>query len=143
MKMTTAIQALFHCAPTESIGIATVTEAVAGQAVTIDLSGEAACVAGHLGQTEYLIVGDRVLTLRTVAGIIVIGRLRAADEAPAPRMEQRGGRLRVQAPESVCLQAGENRIEVHADGRIALDGKQITGQASGPVRLLGSTIELN
>ena len=141
--MTSTIQAFFHSAPAESIGIATVTEAVAGQAVTIDPGGQAASVAGHLSQAEYLKAGDRVLTLSTDAGIIVAGRLRAADEAPAPRMEHRDGRLLVQAPESVCLQAGENRIEVHADGRIALNGKQITGQASERIQLTGSEIQLN
>jgi hypothetical protein len=46
-------------------------------------------------------------------------------------------------PCPVRLQAGENWIEVHADGRIELDGRQITGMAEGRLRLQGSTIELN
>ena len=40
------------------------------------------------------------------------------------------------------LQAGDNWIEVHADGRIVLDGQNITGLAADKVRLLGQTIEL-
>jgi hypothetical protein len=137
------IQALFQSAPAGSAGVATVTDARDGQAVTIDLSGTPIPVAGHLSQVEALHTGDRVLTLRTEAGVIVAGRLRAANEAPAPRLEAADGRLRLEAPESVRLQAGDHRIEVHADGRIEIDGRLITGHARERIRLQGATIELN
>ncbi len=141
--MTSNIYKLFQSAPTDNAAIATVLEVEDGQATVVDLSGTLCPVTGHLSQVETLKAGDRVLTIRTATGMIVTGRLRAGDEAPAPRLEEQDGRLLVEATQSVRLQAGENWIEVHADGRIELDGQQITGLAEGRMRLQGSTIELN
>lgn len=141
--MKSNIYELFKSAPADNAGVAIVLEAENGQATVIDLDGTPCPVAGHLSQVEALKEGDRVLTVRTAAGIIVTGRLRAGDEAAAPRLEGKDGRLLVEAPQSVRLQAGETWIEVHADGRIVLDGQQITGLAEGRIRLQGSTIELN
>ncbi len=111
--------------------------------MVVDQNGTPFPVAGHLSQVESLKEGDRILTICTATGIIVAGRLRAGNEAAAPRLEEQDGRLLVEASKSVRLQAGENWIEVHADGRIELDGRQITGLAEGCVRLQGSTIEFN
>ena len=141
--MPTNIQALYQSAPAGSIGVATVIDARNGQAVAIDLSGTSLPVAGHLSQVEALAVGDRVLTIRTDAGMIVAGRLRARSESPAPRWEATDGRLQVEASECVCLQAGKHRIEVHADGRIELDGRRISGQAAEQIQLSGPEIKLN
>ncbi len=141
--MKSNIQALFQSAPTDGAGIATVLETENGQATVIDLSGTPCPVAGHLSRVETLKTGDRVLTVRTAAGMIVAGRLRGENESPAPRLEEKDGRLLVEAPKSVRLQAGQNWIEVHDDGRIEFDGQQITGKAEGRLRLQGSTIELN
>lgn len=141
--MTSNIHQLFQSVPTDSIGMANVLEAKNGQATMINLDGVSYPVTAHLSQVEMLKTGDRVMTIRTATEVIVAGRLRAGDESPAPRLEERDGHLLVEAPTSIRLQAGQNRIEVHADGRILLDGKQITGLASGRMRLQGSTIELN
>jgi hypothetical protein len=137
------IYELFKSAPTDNAAIATVLEVEDGQAMVIDLGDTPCPVAGHLSQVEALKEGDRILALRTATGFVVAGRLRAGGEDPAPRLEEQDGRLLVEAPKSVRLQAGENWIEVHADGRIELDGRQITGMAEGRLRLQGSTIELN
>jgi len=141
--MTSNIQALFQSATDGSAGIATVVETKDGQAVTIDSCGTSYPVVGHLSQVESLAVGDRVLVFRTDAGMIVAGRLRAIGEAPAPRLEATDGRLLVEAANSVRLQAGKNRIEVHADGRIELDGQRISGQAAGQIQLSSAEIKLN
>jgi hypothetical protein len=141
--MKSNIYELFKSAPTDKAAIAKVLEAEDGQATVVDLGGTPCPVAGHLSQVEALKEGDRILTIHTPTGIIVAGRLRATNEAPTPRLEEQDGRLLVEAPKSVRLQAGENWIEVHADGRIELDGRQITGMAEGRLRLQGSTIELN
>lgn len=140
--MKSNIQSLFQSAP-DNAGIAIVLQTENGQAAVIDLSGAPRPVAGHLSQVEVLKEGDRIVTIRTSAGIIVAGRLRGENETPAPRLEEQDGRLVVEAPESVRLQAGDNWIEVHADGRIELDGQQITGKAESLLRLQGPTIELN
>lgn len=128
---------------TDNAEVATVQEAEGGQATVVNLGGTPCPVAGHLSQVEALKEGDRILTIRTAKGIVVAGRLRGKDEAPAPRLEEKDGHLLVEAAKSVRLQAGDNWIEVHADGRIELDGQQITGLAEGRLRLQGSTIELN
>jgi hypothetical protein len=141
--MTSTIQALFQSPPAGTAGVATVSETKDGLAVTIDLSGTSWPVAGHLSQVEALAVGDRVVTLRTGAGMIVVGRLRAGNASPAPRLEAADGCLLVEAVESVRLQAGETMIEVRADGRIALDGRRISGRAAGQIRLSGAEIKLN
>jgi hypothetical protein len=141
--MTSKIHPLFPSAATGHPAIAIVLEAENGQATVIDLGGTPCPVAGHLSQVEALKARDRVLTVRTDTGVVVTGRLRAEAEAPAPRLEAQDGRLLVEASKSVRLQAGDNWIEVYADGRIELDGQQITGMAEGRMRLQGSTIELN
>jgi len=140
--MKSNIYELFKSAPTDDAAIATVLEVEDDQATVVDLGGTPCPVTGHLSQVEALKEGDRILTIRTATGIVVAGRLRAWDEASAPRLESQDGRLLVEASQSVRLQAGENWIEVHADGRIVLDGQQITGLAADKVRLLGQTIEL-
>jgi hypothetical protein len=141
--MTSNIHQLFQSVPTDKAAIAKVLEAEDGQATVVDLSDTPCPVAGHLSQVEALKVGDRILTILTATGIVVAGRLRAGGEAAAPRLEKQDGRLLVEATKSIRLQAGQHRIEVHADGRIELDGQQITGLATGRLRLQGSTIELN
>jgi hypothetical protein len=142
--MKSNIYELFKSAPTDdAAAIATVLEVEDDQATVVDLGGTPCPVAGHLSQVEALKARDRVLTVRTDTGVVVTGRLRAEAEAPAPRLEAQDGRLLVEASKSVRLQAGDNWIEVYADGRIELDGQQITGMAEGRMRLQGSTIELN
>lgn len=134
---------LFQSAPTNNAAIATVLKVEKGQATVVDLSGNPCPVTGHLNQVESLKEGDRILTIRTTTGIVVAGRLRADNESAAQRLEEKDGCLLLEAPQSIRLQAGQHRIEVHADGRIELDGQQITGLATGRLRLQGSTIELN
>ncbi len=141
--MKSNIQALFSDSTNESTGVASVTDAKHGHAIMVDINGTEFPVAGHLSQVELLKTGDQVLTMRTATGIIIAGRLRTGDEAPAPRLQEQDGRLLIEATKSIRLQSGQHRIEVHADGRIELDGQQITGLATGRLRLQGSTIELN
>ena len=141
--MKSNIYELFQSTPTDNAAIATVLEVEDSQAIFVDMGGTPCPVSGHLSQVEALKEGDRVMTLRTATGVIIAGRLRAGDETPAPRLQEQDGRLLVEATKSIRLQAGQHRIEVHADGRIELDGQQITGLATGRLRLQGSTIELN
>ncbi len=136
-------QAIFSESSHEYTGMASVTDAKHGQAIMVDINGTGFPVAGHLSQVELLKTGDQVLTMRTASGVIIAGRLRTGGEAPAARLQEQDGRLLVEATKGIRLQAGQHRIEVHADGRIELDGQQITGLAAGRLRLQGSTIELN
>lgn len=140
--MTSKIHPLFPCAANGTTAIAIVLEARHGQATVVTLDGTPCPVAGHLSQVEALQIGDRVLTIRTDTGIIVAGRLRVPGRTCAPRIEEQDGFLIVEATRGVRLKAGENRIEVHADGRIELNGKQVAVMATDRARILGQTIEL-
>jgi hypothetical protein len=141
--MTPNIHTLFDPTLTDNAAIATVAEAENGQAILVDLDGECLPVAGHLSGVEALHIKDRVLAIRAGGGIIVAGRLRGRNEAPSPRLETRDGHLVLEADRSVRLKAGNNRVEVHANGHIELNGRWITGHASGPMQLKGAVIELN
>lgn len=141
--MPSKIHPLFPSVANDQIAVAIVVEARNGQATMVHRGNTPGPVAGHLSQVEPLKTGDRVLTVRTDMGLIVAGRLRGPDESCAPRIEEMDGCLLLKGTHSVRLQAGENRIEVHADGRIELDGRQISGMAEGRLRLQGSSIELN
>ncbi len=134
---------LFQTTTPDTTGIATVTTVKDGHAVEIDFEGVCCPVAGHLSQVEALKVGDRVLILKVTMGLVIAGRLRSPTAIPAPRLEAQKGRLILEAAQSVCLQAGQSMIEVHADGRIQIYGRQITGQATGNIGLHSPIIKLN
>lgn len=134
---------LFQTTTPDTTGIATVTTVKDGHAAEIDFEGVCCPVDGHLSQVEALKVGDRVIILQIPMGLVIAGRLRSPTELPAPRLESQDGRLIIEAAQSVRLQAGQSSIEVHGDGRIQIDGRQITGQATGHIGLQSPTIELN
>lgn len=127
------------------VGIAEVEAAEGGAALRVILCGqtEPLRVAGHFSAVPPLEAGDKVALLASAEGPLVIGRLRVPGESPPPLLQDRQGRLLIAAGEGICLQAGESRIELDADGRIRLDGREIASIATGRQRLQGSTIELN
>ncbi|MEM6405608.1 MAG: DUF6484 domain-containing protein [Pseudomonadota bacterium] len=51
--------------------------------------------------------------------------------------------VQIQSDQSIQLQAGQARLELHADGRILLQGRHIRSQAYGPNHLVGAAIKLN
>lgn len=128
-----------------TVGIAEVEAAEGGEALRVILCGqtEALSVGGHFSDVPPLQGGDKVALLASAEGPLVIGRLRGPGESPPPLLQDREGRLLIAAGEGICLQAGESRIELDADGRIRLDGREIASIATGCQRLQGSTIELN
>lgn len=141
--MTTNLKPLFPPIAQDHAVIAVVAEVEAGQACRLTLADDSPAVVGHLSGVETLHPGDKVLAVPTASGYVVTGRLRAPAENPPPRLEAQEGHLRLEAPRSIRLQAGQSWIEIHADGRIQIDGEQITGLAAGRMRLQGATIELN
>ncbi len=127
-----------------SVFLARVLAAESGLARTLALaSGETAQVFAHLSEVPLLKAGDRVLVQLLDEGAVVTGRLRMAGEVPPPLLRNAEGRFEIEAVGGICLQAGEARIELTPDGRIWVDGTDITHISSGRMRLQGSTIELN
>lgn len=145
--MPTKVTRLFPDPPNPNglTSIATVVEVVNGEALSVMLPGERQpqMVAGHFSEVPLLKQGDRVALMQTVGGPVIMSRLRAPGETPQPLVLSEEGRLTVEAPGGICLQSGESRIEITADGRIWVDGKEIYSISSGRMRLQGSTIELN
>ena len=146
-SMTTKVTRLFP-APPDPNGltcIATVAEVINGEALSVLLPGEALPqrVSGHFSAVPMLKPGDRVAVMQTADGPVVMSRLRAPGEIPQPLVLNEEGRLTVDAPGGICLTSGDSRIEITADGRIWVDGKEIYSISSGRMRLQGSTIELN
>jgi len=124
--------------------VAKVVEAEQGQALSVMLAdGQVLDVHGHLSEVSVLKAGDRVLVQRTAAGLVVTGRLRAEGEPARSLVQERNGRLILDAATGICLQAGDACIELTSDGRIQVDGREICSIASGRVRLQGTTVEIN
>ncbi len=143
--MSNKVTKLFSSAAPQNgqTAIATVTEAQNGEAVKIELADRTAPVCGHFGEVPVLKKGDRVAVMLTADGAVIMSRLRNQGEMPRPLVLDEDGRLLVEAAGGICLQSGESKIEITADGRIWVDGKEIYSISSGRMRLQGSTIELN
>ncbi len=134
---------LYSAANLQQQGVALVTEAVDGLAYRVSLDGENLTVSGHLSQVDFLQCGDLVLVSTSRSKVIIIGRLRTQGEQPQPLATEIPEQLQLEAQQSICLKTANSRIEIHGDGKILLNGRQIMQQADGPVKLQGATIELN
>jgi len=51
--------------------------------------------------------------------------------------------VQIQSEHSIQLQAGQAKLELHADGRILLQGRHIRSQAYGPNHIQGASVKLN
>ncbi|MFV1992449.1 MAG: hypothetical protein ACC635_00980 [Acidiferrobacterales bacterium] len=104
-------------------------------------------VVGYLtiipGIVPKLKPGQQVLVLETGQGVGILGCWQAAGEQTKAHIDLQNGNLRLDATESITLKTGASSIEVHANGKIRVDGKDIYSIAEGPLRLQGSIIELN
>lgn len=104
-------------------------------------------VAGYLAAIPGIIpklkAGQQVLVLETEQGVGILGSWLSAGEKPKAQIDLQEGRLQLDATESITLKTGASSIEIHANGKIRVDGKDIYSIAEGPQRLQGSIIELN
>ncbi|HEB58422.1 MAG TPA: hypothetical protein ENJ01_04305 [Gammaproteobacteria bacterium] len=124
--------------------IAEVAEAENGEALTLLLGGEEFPVIAHADGVPPLQVGDRVVFLATDDGVIVTHRLRAPGEHPTRGFSVRpDGSLIIDAGEGITLATDHATIQLRADGRIMVDGREIYSVARGLQRLQGATIALN
>jgi hypothetical protein len=84
-----------------------------------------------------------VLVSGSVEGVWIHGRIQPIDAASTARISVEDGRLVIDAPGALTLTSGKSRIEIDADGRIRIEGKQYATVVEGNLRLQGSLIELN
>ena len=124
--------------------IADVAEAENGEARALLLGGEEFPVIAHADGVPPLRVGDRVVFLATDDGVIVTHRLRAPGERPTRGFTVRpDGSLSIDTHGGITLATDHATIELRADGRIMVDGREIYSIAKGLQRLQGATIALN
>jgi hypothetical protein len=98
---------------------------------------------GHLSDVPWLEVGDEVVIVETADGAIVSGRLRRAGELPAATLSVDTKTIALMGDRPLCIQVGESRLELMPDGRVRLEGKEVTQMASGSMTLLSPVIEVN
>lgn len=106
----------------------------------VSVSGYITAIPGLLPKLEN---GQQVLVLETEQGAGILGCWQSVGENEKAEIDVKNGRLRIEASESVVLKSGESNIEIHKNGKIRVDGKDIYNIAEGPLRLQGSVIELN
>lgn len=126
--------------------MASVSAAVDGGATAVIVFGENAerLVEGHLDSVPALHSGERVCVFLTAnGGAIVAGRMREAAEAPMAMLREESGHLHVSAQQSITLSTGACRIELSADGRLRVDGREIQQVAERRLGLVAATVELN
>lgn len=117
-----------------------------GQAQTImGLPGqtEPMTVLSHASDVPWLQADDDVLVLMAADGPVVTHRLRNDSEMPPLQIRMEDGIAKLEAPEGITLKSGQSEIQLMADGRIRLDGEDITQFGTQAVKLYGATVKLN
>ncbi len=98
---------------------------------------------GHLSDVPWLEVGDEVVIVETADGAIVSGRLRRAGELPVASFSVDAETIKLMGDRLLCIQIGESRFELLPNGRVRLEGKEVTQLATGSMSLLSPVIEVN
>jgi hypothetical protein len=130
----------------QSIYVAYVEQTESGEATQVFITSlqKSISVFAHGSEVPHLHNGDQVLVMLTEQGAIVTQRLRKPGERPQQGFSvQPDGRLMLHNKTGIKLETDETKIELRADGRIYIDGKEIYAIADGKHRLQGATIELN
>lgn len=108
---------------------------------------EPALTIEHVAETvSPLAEGDRVVCLvDPVLGAIVTDRIVPVTASTGHDLltELDSGQLLLDSPNGLVLQAGRSRVELHPDGTVLLDGKDIQSLADGINRMIGAKVELN
>lgn len=103
-----------------------------------------ATVLAHASNVPWLNIGDEVLALLAADGWVVTHRLRSENEiSPLEIRMDQNGVATLEAPEGITLKSGQSEIQIMADGRIRLDGEDITQFGNQAVKLFGATVKLN
>lgn len=135
-----------HMRHSQQVCVATVEQSQDGEATQVLIIGlqRTVPVYAHGSEVTHLQDGDQVLVLLATQGAIVMQRLRKPGERPQRGFSiQPDGRLQLHNNKGITLKTDKAKIEIRADGRLYVDGKEIYAIADGMHRLQGATIELN
>jgi hypothetical protein len=142
--MPSNISPLFPPRTAPTSALVQVAEAAQGEARMLQSAEGRRCrVAGHLSHVPALAEGDWVLVSYVGDEAVVCGRLRGVGEALPGVLTQHDGVVELEAGTSLRLAAGKSIIELRADGRISIDGREVYTFGEQRVAVQGSTIELN
>ena len=126
--------------------LATVSDASVGEAKKIFLQSiqQEINVLKHTSTVSSLNIADEVVVLLLAEGAIVLHRLRNKGERPQSGfIEKEDGTLMIRSKQSIVIKTEQACFELHADGRIKLDGKEIYSVSKGVQYIIGSQLNLN
>jgi len=134
--------------PTEitGAGIAQVLEVHDGEATSLRIEGSDTPIVAmrHLSHVSALREGDTVTLLWSDIGAIITGRLRREGERPPmplPTGSEEAIELTLDRP--LHIRVGASRVMMHPDGRILINGREVTTDAEETLRLHGPRIDIN
>lgn len=124
---------------------ARVLEAHDGHAVTVRFDdGTVLPVVAHASHLPALAEDDPVMVFPQADGVIVAFALRRAGERPQQGFAVNpDGSLSVENDRAVTIRTARAVIRVEADGRVAVEGRDVRTAADGVNRIQGATIEIN
>lgn len=134
--------------PTEvtGSGIAEVLEVLNGEAVSLGIEGSDTPITAiqHLSHVSGLREGDTVTLLWSDVGAIITGRHRREGERP-PMPLPTGGEeaIELTLDRPFHIRVGASRLVMHPDGRILINGREVTTDAEETLRLIGTSIDIN
>ncbi|MCU7843216.1 MAG: hypothetical protein KZQ93_05185 [Candidatus Thiodiazotropha sp. (ex Monitilora ramsayi)] len=128
----------------QATSIALVVETQQGEALKLtDQQNRDIPLRGHLSDVPWLEVGDEVVIVDSDEGAIVSGRIRRVGELPAATLSVDDKTMALVGDRPLYIQVGESRLELMPDGRVRIEGKQVTQVAAGSMTLLSPVIEIN
>jgi hypothetical protein len=134
--------------PTEitGSGVAQVQEVRDGEAVNLSIEGSETPIVAlqHLSHVSGLREGDTVTLLWSDVGAIITGRLlREGEHPPMPLPAGSEEAIELTLDRPFHIRVGASRLVMHPDGRILINGREVTTDAEETLRLSGPRIDIN
>ena len=134
--------------PTEitGSGVGEVLEVRDGQAVSLSIEGSDKHIVAmrQLSHVSGLREGDTVTLLWSDIGAIVTGRLlREGELPPIPLPTGSDEAIELTLDRPLHIRVGASRLVMHPDGRILINGREVTTDAEETLRLIGTNIDIN
>ncbi len=134
--------------PTEitGSGVGEVLEVRDGRAVGLSIEGSDKHIVAmrQLSHVSGLREGDTVTLLWSDIGAIVTGRLlREGELPPIPLPTGSDEAIELTLDRPLHIRVGASRLVMHPDGRILINGREVTTDAEETLRLIGTNIDIN
>jgi hypothetical protein len=127
-------------------GLAEVLEVREGEAVNLRIEGRERPIPAirHLSRVSDLRAGDTVTLLWSDIGAIVSGRLlREGERPPLPLPTESEEAIELTLDRPFHIRVGASQLVMHPDGRILINGREVTTNAEESLNLSGPRIDIN